>query len=481
VEGTSMSSEPVSRALPPNGFIDCRFVCRFSFNTEAPPEWPDVLEEDAGLKNAIDDLEARFQCAESLPENPGGFVDLTFKAAGTLHSLRYADFDPEGRRRMTIHVGKSGTAATWFWDTGIGLPGLGLSGETEAASGAIRTLIRGIRQDGTPPITYECQKYLYSYQIPLLTWGVGHYLSLAPDSKLLNEAYPALARYIQHWLDRFTSPLGLVAYPPGETSLDDALRWHSGSPLVPRSGEPWYQQDWGQMRQDEYLSPDVNAFLYLELQTLASMADAIGDTRASENWRTQAKRLAAAICEHLLEPTSRTYQDRHRETGLFTGLISMASFIPVYAGLAPADIASHHCRNYLLSKDHFLTTFPFPVVDRAHPTFRPGGFLYSPPAYPGALVQQSYWRGRTWLHGNVWMLGALWQSGFKDEAHELSRTILEGVSKNEAIYECYDSLTGFGNGHPEFLWSAASVLMLARNFYTRPPVAQLAAGPGRAV
>jgi hypothetical protein len=146
---------------------------------------------------------------------------------------------------------------------------------------------------------------------------------------------------------------------------------------------------------------------------------------------------------------------------------------PIYAGIAPAEVADAGCRSYLLSPEHFLTKLPFPVVDRAHPTFRAGGFLHEPDAFPGALVQQSYWRGRTWIHGDCWLLGALWQSGFQAEADLIADRILEAVGRSEGIYECYDSLTGFGNGHPEFMWSAAAVLMVACRFYARPPVAQL--------
>jgi glycogen debranching enzyme len=92
-------------------------------------------------------------------------------------------------------------------------------------------------------------------------------------------------------------------------------------------------------------------------------------------------------------------------------------------------------------------------------------------------VQHSYWRGRTWIHGDTWYLGALWQSGFRQEADELADRILAAVGRGEGICECYDSLTGFGNGHPEFMWSSAAVLLLAQGFYRRLPVADQAAGP----
>lgn len=272
------------------------------------------------------------------------------------------------------------------------------------------------------------------------------------------------------------SILRAPGYPPGGTALDDALRWHTGSPLAPSPGKPWYEKEWGQSRADLFFSPDINAFLYLELLTLAAMADALCRNHEADAWRARAESLAAAINAWLIEPETQTYQDRHSETGIFTGLVNNASFIPIYAGIAPPNVAKIGCRDYLLSPEHFLTTLPFPVVDRAHPTFRSGGWLHAPPAFPGALVQQSYCMGRTWIHADCWLLGALCQSGFEAEADSVADNILEGVGKSEGIHECYDSLTGFGNGHPEFLWSSAAVLALAHRFYARPPVATLVEG-----
>lgn len=471
--GATCRTPPVVRAIPAHGVLECRFAFRFAFNDEPFPEWPEDLWTDASLERAIAATEAAYGRLPELAPPARRHLDLTLKAAGTLRSLRYCDYDAKRQRRMTVHVGKSGTAATWFWDTGVSLPGLGLLQEREAAAGALRMLLAGIKPDGTPPQTYECQQYLYSYQIPLLTWGVGHYLALCPDAQLLADVYKPLSRYVRHWLDRYTVAHGLVVYPPGSTCLDDALRWHTGAPLEPRPGQPWPQQQWGHSRPDLYASPDINAFLYLELRTLAEMAGALGKPTEAEGWRVEAERLATAINAWLIEPATRTYQDRHIETGAFAGMITIAAFIPVYAGIAPPEVAENLCRNYLLSPDHFLTTMPFPVIDRAHPTFRAGGFLHEPPSFPGALVQHSYWRGRTWVHADPWLLGALWRSGCRQEADAIADRILDAVGRSEAIYECYDSLTGMGNGHPEFLWSAAAVLTIAHRFYERPPVAQL--------
>lgn len=473
-DGETIGSASVTRTLPVGGVATYSFAVRFAFNDEPLPDWPADLGEDQSLARAIAGAERAYEAVGPIVAASPRHGDLVLKAAGTLRSLRYRDRDPQGKPVMTIHAGKTGCAATWFWDSGVTLPALGLMQEREAGSGVLRLLTRGIDGDGKPAVTYENQAYgYYGYQMPILAWGAGHYLAQAGDPGLARELYDPLARYVRHWLATFRSKWGLVIHPAGCSCVDDALRWHSGSPLSGRPGQPWFEQDWGHMSPTAFAAPDINAFLVLECRTLAAMARQLGRNNDATDWLAQADELAAAINQWLIEPQTHTYQDRHLETGAFNGMVTLASFIPVYAGIAPPEVATHMCRDYLLSPDHFLTDLPFPVIDRAHPTFRHGGYLHVPPSNPDALVQHSYWRGRTWIHGDTWYLGALWQSGFRQEADALADRILTAVSRSEGICECYDSLTGFGNGHPEFMWSSAAVLLLAHGFYRRPPVAEV--------
>jgi hypothetical protein len=87
------------------------------------------------------------------------------------------------------------------------------------------------------------------------------------------------------------------------------------------------------------------------------------------------------------------------------------------------------------------------------------------------LVQQAYWIGRTWLNYSYWMVGALHQAGLAAEADDATEKILDAISRNESIYECYDPLTGTGTGHAEFPWGAASTLALLFGLYRLGPLA----------
>lgn len=200
------------------------------------------------------------------------------------------------------------------------------------------------------------------------------------------------------------------------------------------------------------------------------MANVLGKSSDAKEWQIYASRLAEKINTELYNTAKGIYQDCCVKNNRFTEMITPSSFFPLYAGITPKKNAQKICRKYLLNPKHFYTEFPFPTLDRSHPAFRSGGIVASPPTRPESLVQQAYWIGRSWPHISYWMVGALYNSGLKKEAHEAATRILEGMDKSERLYECYDSLTGYGNGHPDYSWSAAAVLTLAYRQYTKDPI-----------
>jgi len=446
----------------------------FSFRIEfgIGRDRPRVLapQREKTLRQAIGETEQAYARLPALPEEHRQFERLVLNAAGTLRTLRYRDLDLKGREVCTVHAGKCGVAATWFWDQAFSLLGLGLFGDVEAARGTAQLLLDGIQADGTPPLYYCGGKYQVRYQQPILAWGLGQYLALRPDRALLRRAYEPLARYVRHWLTACDlNGNGLAEYPKGMTCWDDALRWQEGFPLTVAEGDNWWRHAWGAMRPEQFENVDTNTHLYLECRTLAGFAGALGREEEREEWRQRAAKLRRLIQNRLYDRTTGIYQDRGIRDGRFTGMITPACFMPIYAGIAPREVAVRLCREYLLAPTRFYTEFPFPTLDRSHPAFRSGGWLYAHPDFPGALVPQAYWIGRAWPHVSFWMVGALQQAGLTAEADQAALRVLDMMSRTEAIYECYDSVTGYGSGHPEFAWSAAAALALAYRLYRDPP------------
>ena len=423
------------------------------------------------LEDAMADAEAAYASLPALPERFREHHRLALNAVGVLRSLRYRDVGPDGREVTTVHAGKCGLAASWWWDGAFALIGLGDAGQGDAGRDMARLLLQGVREDGQPPCTAHSGRYHYQYQQPIMAWGLSHLLGPEPDPAFLGEIYEPLARYVTHWLESFDKRgEGLVVHPPGATCLDDALRWQSGSPIAFEPGETWYEHEWGRSEPSRYELPDTNSFLNLECRALARFARALGRPDEADAWQRRAETIAQAVNEHLWDAERGMYGDRHVETGNFAGLATPSTFMPIYAGIAPPERAEPLLRDVLLDPNRFNTTLPFPTMDRSHPAFRSGGFLFQPPAHPGSLVQQAYWRGRTWPHMSYWMVGALWQAGLTEEADAAADRILDGVGRYETIYECYDPLTGMPNGHAEFMWSSASVIALAARRYSMGPL-----------
>ncbi len=472
--GGGFASNWVTRTIPAGKSIEIAFSAAFNINAPAEAPALPVAAARRALTASVKDAEADYARLPQLPKAMAAYGDLVLKAAGTIRSLRFADRDPAGKLRNTMHAGKCGVASTWFWDTSFTMPALGLIGEAEGGFGAASCLCGGIKEDGQPPVKYSAGSYIYAYQQPILAAGIGHLAAAIPNDKFLRQVYAPLSRYVNHWLTvADVNRNGLAEFPANGLAWDDSYRWHDKFPIAYDRGQTWWQRPWGHMTAAEFESVDTNCHLYLECRTMERMAARLGKAADAAAWAARAKALAAAINRELFNEKTGLYEDRRIADGRFTGMITPANFMPIYAGIAPRGMAADMCRKYLLDPDRFYSVLPFPTLDMKNAAFRSGGFLFAPPEYPGALCNHAYWHGRTWPHVSFWMTAALHQAGLTAEADAAARRILDAMGKSEAIYECYDPLTGQGNGYPEFLWSSGAVISLAYQMYKKDPVGRL--------
>jgi glycogen debranching enzyme len=305
-----------------------------------------------------------------------------------------------------------------------------------------------------------------TYQQPTLAWGVVKLDARCPDTAFLRQARPALERYVEHWRRDYTRPeSGLVCFPARGVCWDDALRWQDRFPVAFQEGEDWASKDWGGMCSTRFENVDTNTHLYLEYRALETICRRLDDAASADQWAARAEALAERINALLYDPERGIYQDRAVADGRFTGMLTLAAFLPVYAGFAPVAAARRMCRRYLLNPDHFNTPMPFCTLDRSHPAFRSGGFLQTVPQVPGALAPQAYWIGRAWPNVNTWMLGALWKAGLKREAEEAAWRLLDTMDRFETTHETYDPLSGMPGGHPECSHGGSAALIYAHGLY----------------
>ncbi|MYM31942.1 alpha-glucosidase [Duganella sp. CY15W] len=196
-------------------------------------------------------------------------------------------------------------------------------------------------------------------------------------------------------------------------------------------------------------SVDLNAFLYREKLILADIAQELGDAAAARVWREQAAHLRTQINDSFFDAASGFYYDRQ----LGGKLLTMRGRGPegwtaLWAGAAEKIQADAVIAN-MLDPAEFATPVPMPTAAVSNPSYDPG----------------IYWRGRVWLDQLYFGAAGLRNYGRSADADAMTTRFVqgaEGLLGDAPIRENYNPVTGHMQGATNFSWSAAHLLMLAR-------------------
>lgn len=202
-------------------------------------------------------------------------------------------------------------------------------------------------------------------------------------------------------------------------------------------------------------SVDLNAFLYREKLVLADIAQALGDAKSAQDWRAQAATLRGLINASFFDSASGFYYDRQLGGKLLTvrgrGPEGWTALWAGAAGQAQADAVIAK----MLDPAEFATKVPMPTAAVSNPSYAP----------------DIYWRGRVWLDQLYFGTVALRQYGRAREADAMAARFAagaEGLLGDAPIRENYNPETGRMQGATNFSWSAAHLLMLAREAAAKP-------------
>lgn len=202
-------------------------------------------------------------------------------------------------------------------------------------------------------------------------------------------------------------------------------------------------------------SVDLNAFLFREKLILADIAHALGDEAGAQAWRAQAERLRAVFDATFFDTASGFYYDRRLDGTLLTMRgRGPEGWTALWAGVAgPRQAAAVIGR--MLDPAEFNTPVPLPTAAVSNPSYDP----------------EVYWRGRVWVDQVYFGVAGMRRYGRAAEADALAARFAsgaEGLLGNAPIRENYHPLTGRMQGATNFSWSAAHLLMLAREAGTAP-------------
>jgi len=351
----------------------------------------------------------------------------------------------------------------WIWDSAFQALGFA-EWDLGLAKDNIRVMLRNQRGDGGLPMLHP-DAAVSSAQPPLLTWAAMEiYAKERPENPdgargFVTEVYPKLALWNRWWFShRDKNGNGLAEWGNNlESGWDDSPRWDNVD------GSAGWDNDYGSAL---YEAVDLNAYLILDLRSLGQMAAVLGLPEEARGWDEAASALARRVVEVLYDPKSNLFFDTNYVTGEHRKVLTPASFLPLWAGVPLPEARAHDMiKLYLLSGEHFFGTFPFPSVCCQEATHDAGG-------------RSGYWRGPIWLNIAYFMIQTLAWHGFKDEARQSARKILEMVAR-AGIHENYNSQTGEpgDNSRMDFSWSAALAVAIALGdlTHTRPRPSEVTA------
>ncbi|ANF32665.1 glycogen debranching protein [Leifsonia xyli] len=348
-----------------------------------------------------------------------GAAPTAVKAAYVLWS---ATVEPAGFvGREAVLMSKHWMDKVWSWDhcfnalalapldTGAALDQFLLPFDHQDASGAL-------------PDSMTHSEVLYNFvKPPIHGWAFARLrerLASPLDPDALRTVYARLAVWTRFWLDSRRAPgHALPYYQHGNDSGWDNATLFDRARVVE--------------------SPDLAAFLILQLDALAALARELGES--PDEWDDDRIVVERALYDQLW--TVDGFVARGVSDGEPSTATSLLASLPIVLGeWLPADIA-----------DRLATSIEHRLTEWGPATEPPDSPLYEP---------DGYWRGPVWAPSTYLIVDGLRRAGRSALADRVARAFLAACERS-GFAENFDALTGEGLRDRAYTWTAAVYLLLA--------------------
>lgn len=266
---------------------------------------------------------------------------------------------------------------------------------------------------------------------PVMAWAFAEAYKRCPKEDELGVAYEKFVANEKFWVEK-RSHNGLFHYDccDRDDEWQKYSKYESGWDTSPRFDKGC----------DNLWCVDLNCFMVMTYRALAFIAEKLGKAAESNKWIEKADALSDNIVKKLWDDDNKCFYDYDYVGQKFSGILSPASFMPLYVGIATEEQAKCMAK-YAANAD-----FEYPAM----PTV-----AYSDKSYSSS----DYWRGPTWLNVAYYACVGLRNYGYEKLFDEISDKILNWCDVEETgIYEYYDSKTGKGCGAKDFSWSACFII-----------------------
>ncbi|WIB65965.1 trehalase family glycosidase [Curtobacterium sp. MCBD17_040] len=313
----------------------------------------------------------------------------------------------------------------WSWDHSFTAIALSVS-HPELAWDQLMIPFDHQTREGALPDYVKSGEIVWNFtKPPVHGWALRSMLqrSDAISDDQLTEFYPKLTAWTNWWFEyRDDNGDGFPEYDHGNES-----GWDNSTVF----GEPGGVE-----------SPDLLAYLIVQMDILAAVASRLGLPREAAEWRSRSDGLLSAMLREFWDGEMFIARDARTARPIRTR--SLLHWIPVILGRRlPSDVLERAVRA-VGTTGPFLGEWGLATEQFDSPDFRARG----------------YWRGPIWAAPTYMIVSALSEVGEGDLARDIATRFVRMVDEN-GIHENYDAVSSSGNDAPMLTWTAGVFQILS--------------------
>lgn len=338
--------------------------------------------------------------------------------------------------RNALLMSKSRMHYIWSWDHCFNALAL-IDYHPGLAWDQLMVLLDNQMENGALPDRIGAKNsYKGSTKPPIHGWCAQKILDTGfePEKMELEACYKKLTQWTEWWFrERDDDKDGICQYNKGVES-----GWDNGSTF------------------DEALpveSPDLSAFLLLQMSFLENLAEKLGKNEEAKEWRVRYHQLMDAFLNQLWTDDGfvTVYGPEHR----VVNSQSFLNHIPIVLGEQLPKQYFDKLVKMIEREGHFLT--PKGIATES---LESGKYKKTTQDWKGSV----YWRGCIWAPVIYLVADGLRRGGAMELVKEISRRYCEMLNNSDGFYENYDAVSGVGYDDPGYSWTVCVFTMLIKEF-----------------
>jgi len=349
-----------------------------------------------------------------------GIADIPVEprtAAALAHAISVMKcqvYTPEGQfKQLWTTPDRYPHKKLWLWDSCFHSLGNRLISD-RLAEDSILSVLDTICDDGFIPHMADPSQRSAITQPPVIAWAVERYVRRTGKVEFAARCLPAIERYLKWDMDNRRTASGLYY-------------WHINRANARcRCDESGMDNCSSFDDVEEMECIDFACFMVREAEAAAYLHELTGNKERAEYLQSYAKELKGIINARLWDEADGFYYDIELKTGELHKVKSVASFLPLFAGVCD-DNQKARLLDALDNEALFRTPVAVPGIAVTDPTFG-----------------QDMWCGPVWINFVYFVIEGLYRAGETLRADALVKNTVGEITKyvlNDGVFfEFYDSL-----------------------------------------